>query len=30
MPANKILMQIKDENYLKWPRPLHLSPNVRD
>ena len=30
MPVNKILMQIKDKNYLKWPRPLHLSPNVRD
>ena len=23
-------MQIKDEHYLKWPRPLHSSPNVRD
>ncbi|XP_075665915.1 uncharacterized protein LOC142635675 [Castanea sativa] len=21
---------IKDEHYLKWPRPLHLSPHVRD
>ncbi|XP_050260119.1 uncharacterized protein LOC126705272 [Quercus robur] len=21
---------IKDEHYLKWPRPLHSSPNVRD
>ena len=30
MPVDKILMQIKDEHYLKWPRPLHLSPNVRD
>ena len=23
-------MQIKDEYYLKWPRPLHSSPNIRD
>ena len=23
-------MQIKDEHYLKWPRPLHSSPNVRN
>ena len=23
-------MQIKDEHYLKWPRPLHSSPNIRD
>ena len=30
MPVDKILTQIKDEHYLKWPRPLHLSPNVRD
>ena len=30
MPVNKILAQIKDEHYLKWPRPLHSSPNVRD
>ena len=30
MPVDKILMQIKDEHYLKWPRPLHSSPNVRD
>ena len=30
MPVNKILVQIKDEHYLKWPRPLHSSPNVRD
>ena len=30
MPVNKILTQIKDEHYLKWPRPLHSSPNVRD
>ncbi|XP_030941561.1 uncharacterized protein LOC115966468 [Quercus lobata] len=30
MPVDKILTQIKDEHYLKWPRPLHLSCNVRD
>ncbi|XP_075639698.1 uncharacterized protein LOC142611481 [Castanea sativa] len=30
MHVDKILAQIKDEHYLKWPRPLHLSPNVRD
>ena len=30
MPINKILVQIKDEQYLKWPRPLHLSPNMYD
>ena len=30
MPVDKILTQIKDEHYLKWPRPLHSSPSVRD
>ena len=30
MPVDKILVQIKDEHYLKWPRPLHSSPNMRD
>ena len=30
MPFDKILTQIKDEHYLKWPRPLHSSLNVRD
>ncbi|XP_050264078.1 uncharacterized protein LOC126708325 [Quercus robur] len=30
MPIDKILTQIKDKHYLKWPRPLHSSPNVRD
>ena len=30
MPIDKILAQIKDEHYLKWPRPLHSSLNVRD
>ena len=30
MPVDKILMQIKDEHYFKWPRPLHSSPNIHD
>ena len=30
IPVDKILMQIKDEHYLKWPRPLHSSPYVCD
>ncbi|XP_075645593.1 uncharacterized protein LOC142616683 [Castanea sativa] len=30
MHVDKILMQIKDEHHLKWPRPLHSSPNMRD
>ena len=30
MLIDKILAQIKDEYYLKWPRLLHSSPNVRD
>ena len=30
MLVDKILTQIKNEHYLKWPRPLHSSPNVRD
>ena len=30
VPVDNILAQIKDEHYLKWPRPLHSSPNVRD
>ena len=30
MLVNKILAQIKDEHHLKWPRPLHSSPNVHD
>ncbi|XP_023917455.1 uncharacterized protein LOC112029001 [Quercus suber] len=30
MHVDKILMQIKDKHYLKWPRPLHSSPNVCD
>ena len=30
MPIDKILAHIKDDHYLKWLRPLHSSPNVRD
>ena len=30
MLVDKIIIQIKDEHYLKWRRPLHLSPHVRD
>ena len=30
MPIDKIVMQIKDEHYLKWPRPLHSSPHICD
>ena len=30
MVVDQILTEIKDEKYLKWPRPLHSSPNVRD
>ena len=30
MPVDKIFTQIKDEDYLKWPRPLYSSPNVRN
>ena len=30
MPVDKILTQIKDEHYPKWPRLLHSSPNVCD
>ena len=30
MLVDQILAQIKNEHYLKWPQPLHLSPNVRD
>ena len=28
--VDKILMQIKDDHYLKWPKSLHSSPNVCD
>ena len=27
MLVDKIFTQIKDEHYLKWPRPLHSSPD---
>ena len=30
MSVDKILAQIKNEHYLKWPWPLHSSPNVYD
>ena len=30
MLVKKILMQIKDDCALKWPRPLHSSPDVRN
>ena len=30
MPADKILMQIKDESGLKWPKPLSTSSRKRD
>ena len=30
MPVDKILTQINNDHYLKWPRPLHSSPNVCD
>ena len=30
MLVKKILMQIKDDHALKWPRPLHSSPDVRN
>ncbi|XP_075670044.1 uncharacterized protein LOC142639792 [Castanea sativa] len=30
MLVDKILMQIKDDHYLKWPKPLHSLPNVHD
>ena len=30
MPIDQILTEIKDEQYLKWPRPIHSLPSVRD
>ena len=30
MPVDKILAQIKDDHHLKWPKPLHSSPNIWD
>ena len=30
MPVNKILMQIKDDPALKWPKPLSSSSKRKD
>ena len=30
MPVDQILTEIRDEPSLKWPRPLHSSPNMHD
>ena len=30
MSVNQILMEIRDEPSLKWPRPLHSSPSVHE
>ena len=30
MPIDHILTEIKDEQYLKWPKPLHSSPGVHN
>ena len=30
MPVDQILTEIRDEPSLKWPKPLHSSPNVHD
>ena len=30
MPIDKILMQIKDDHPLKWPKPLNSSPSARN
>ena len=30
MPVDQILMEIRDEPPLKWPRPLHSSPSIHD
>ena len=30
MLVDQILTEIKDKQYLKWPRPLPLSPSVRE
>ena len=30
MPVDHILTEIKDEQYLKWPKPLHSSPGVHN
>ncbi|XP_050259004.1 uncharacterized protein LOC126704003 [Quercus robur] len=30
MPVDQILTEIRDELSLKWPRPLHSAPSLRD
>ena len=30
IPVDQILTEIKDEPSLKWPRPLHSAPSLRD
>ena len=30
MPIDQILTKIRDEQSLKWPRPLHSYPSMRD
>ncbi|XP_030964505.1 uncharacterized protein LOC115985742 [Quercus lobata] len=30
MPVDQILTEIRDEPSLKWPRPLHSAPGLRD
>ena len=30
MPVDQILTEIRDEPSLKWPRPLHSVPSLRD
>ena len=30
MLVDQILIEIRDEHSLKWPRPLHSSPNMHD
>ena len=30
IPVDYILTEIRDEPSLKWPRPLHSSPSLRD
>ena len=30
VPIDQVLTEIKDEQYLKWTRPLHSSPSVCD
>ena len=30
MPVDQILTEIRDEPFLKWPKPLHSAPRLRD